>query len=156
VSGPVAGMNAAAIGAGPAAAGVLGTSQSQQLGDNAVSVNQSSTAKSGDSVAGSQVTGSVGGNATVPKQKRSIRAVALSGPAVVSNVAVVNAGPKAGTLGSTAQVGQFGDNSVTAIQKSEAVTGDAVAGSQVTGAVGSGATVQNSNSSFGGLAITGP
>src|SRR5437899_3246983 len=61
-SGPVAGGNGAVIGAGPTSTTIGGNSQSQQLGDNSVAVNQSSKAKSGDAVAGSQVAGVVGGS----------------------------------------------------------------------------------------------
>jgi len=155
-SGPVVGANNAAIGAGPAAGSVLGTSQSQQLGDNTVTVNQSSTAKSGDAVAGSQVTGVVGGSSTVMNSNSSIGAVALSGPVASVNNAVVAAGPKAGSILGSAQTGQVGDNNVNVHQRSDAESGDAVAGSQVTGIVGSGAIVSNMNASRFNAAVSGP
>lgn len=158
VSGPAAGVNGAVLTAGPAAAGIGSSSQSQQFGDNSVTAHQSSTAKSGDAVAGSQVNGVVGGGHNVVQNSNSsLGAVALSGPAVVSNVAVANAGPRANSLGilGNAQSGQVGDNHMIVHQESEAISGDAVAGSQVTGIVGGDAIVANQNSSLGSLAVSG-
>jgi hypothetical protein len=153
-SGPAAGGNAAVLGAGPAAGAALGSSQSQQMGDNSVIVNQSSSAKSGDAVAGSQVTGVVGGG-TVMNSNSSFGSAAVSGPAIASNVAVANAGPLTGSLGGFASTSQAGGNSVIVNQESKAMSGDALAGSQTTGAVGGGATIMNSNSSFGNFAASG-
>lgn len=154
-SGEVVGANAAVIGAGPSAAAGSGSSQSQQNGDNTVVVRQTSTAKSGDAVAGSQVTGVVGGNATVQNQNSSDGAVAVSGAATASNTAAVSAGPSATAVDGSAQAGQSGDNDVFVTQEAEALTGDSVAGSQVTGAVGDAITVQNQNSSDDATSISG-
>jgi hypothetical protein len=128
--------NQAEVSAGPSSSN---GGSSQQVGNNSTTVNQNAQAKSGDAVAGSQVTGVVGGGATVQNTNNSSGATAVSGEATASNAAVVNAGPQAGN-GGTAQ--QVGNNNVEVNQSSSATSGTAAAGTQVTGVVGSGATVR--------------
>lgn len=155
-SSSAAASNGATVNSGPAATGATGGTSSQ-IGDNSVRVNQSSNAKSGDAVAGSQVTGVVGGNATVQNVNNSTGATATSGDAVASNTATVNAGPSATATGTgNANAQQIGDNTVRVDQESVAESGDSVAGSQVTGIVGDGdSVVQNTNNSTDATALSG-
>jgi hypothetical protein len=157
-SGPAISTNVAATNAGPTAGSILGTAQAQQLGSNNVLLNQNSNAKSGDALAGSQVTGVVGGGpSTVMNSNNAIGAVSLSGPAISTNVGLANAGPSAGALLGAANVSQAGNNNVVVNQGSHAVSGDALAGSQVSGVVGGvDPIVMNQNSSIGTLALSGP
>jgi len=150
-SADVTASSSATVNAGPSANG--GSGQSSQIGNNNVTVNQKTSAKSGDAVAGSQVTGVVGGNATVQNQNSSSGAVATSGDVTVVNSATVNAGPSA----SGSQASQIGDNSVRVNQETVVESGSAVAGSQVTGIVGGSgdAVVQGQNSSTGADALSG-
>lgn len=154
VSGNADGANTAAVGAGPAATSG-GTSMSQQNGNNSVTVRQTSTAKSGDAVAGSQVTGVVGGDATIQNQNSSSGSTAISGNATASNTAVVNAGPTSSSTAGAAQSAQQGDNAVRVLQDADAQSGDSVAGSQVTGAVGDAITVQGQNHSEDAFSFSG-
>lgn len=157
-SGPAIGVNVAASNAGPQANALLGFAQTSQIGNNTSVTNQNSTVKSGDAVAGSQVTGVVGGGPTVVQnQNSSLGALALSGPAIGGNVAVSNTGPSANALLGAASAQQFGNNTSVVNQTNVTKSGDALAGSQVTGVVGGfGTVVQNSNSSIASFAFTGP
>src|SRR5207247_1072340 len=94
-----------------------------------------------------------GGDVTVSNQNDADAPIALSGDATTTNAAVVAAGPSATALAlifdAEAQASQTGDNDVHVVQATEATTGDAVAGSQVTGVVANGGdvVVQNQNHS---------
>jgi hypothetical protein len=144
-----------------------GEAQSSQIGDNLVSLDQSLAASTGDAVAGSQVTGSVTGadsEVTVQNQNFGEAALATSGDVVfetAANVAGLEAGPVAlsDSEDGTAQASQNGDNAMDVVQTLDISTGDAVAGSQVTGAVagpGSDVTVQNQNvATLGTVATSG-
>ena len=155
-TGTVGGSNTAAFNGGPSASGGTGAS-AQQLGSNTGTVSQSGTAKSGDPVAGSQVTGVVGSNATIQNQNSATAPSAVSGDVAMANTAAVVLGPSATTDAGAAQAAQIGDNRADVTQSFTAQTGDAVAGSQVTGIVGGGEhTVQNQNSVDGaGTALSG-
>jgi hypothetical protein len=146
----VTGINQSNFNGGPAANGTV-TGSAQQLGSNRGTVSQSAEAKSGDPVAGGQVTGAVAGNVTVQNQNTAIGSIAVSGGAVALNVNQGTVGPSATAVG-PAYVSQVGDNLISVAlgliaQAIEAPTdvalprtvgarfGDASAGSQVTGAV---------------------
>jgi len=156
-SGASTATNTAVINVGPAAASTTGTAMASQIGDNSVSVSQNAVAKSGDAVVGSQITGIVGGgDATVQNQNSSEDGVAVSGDADAFNDLVLNVGPTALSDGATAMAAQEGDNDVVITQSTEAVSGDAVVNSQVTGIVGGGdSTTQGQNSATGGTAASG-
>lgn len=142
--GSASGSNSADFNSGPSASG-SSSSNSQQLGNNTTTVRQSGSAKSGDSVAGGQVTGIVGGNATVQNQNNASGGFASTGNASLTNSVTGNAGPSATSDGSS-QVSQIGSNVLDIDQSGSAYSGDAVQGSQVTGIVGGGEhTVQNQN-----------
>jgi len=155
-TGPVVGTNLNTFGGGPTAVAAGGAS-SQQLGNNSAKVAQSSKAKTGDPVAGGQITGVVGDNATVQNSNSALGVAAVSGPAVVANVTAGNVGPTAASLG-PAQTAQTGSNSLEVSQNSSTETGDAVAGGQVTGIVGDGEhAVQMQNSCIiGCVALSSP
>lgn len=121
---------------GPQAGSTFGNAQAQQNGNNTTTVNQSSKAKSGDAVAGSQVTGSAGGgNKNVMNQNNSLNANATSGPAVAVNASYASSGPSAGSLFGTAQTTQNGSNATLVNASADATSGDAISGSQVTGLI---------------------
>ncbi len=159
ISGNAFAENFSAVLAGPAAFSVTGTAQSSQVGDNDVLVDQEAVSTSGDAVAGSQVTGLVSaqrGHLTVQNQQSSEDPVAISGNADSVNDVLVIAGPEAFTDGAIAQATQNGDNDVTVVQTAEATSGDAVAGSQITGSVGgSDVTVQGQNVADAPFAFSG-
>jgi hypothetical protein len=153
-TGGTVGVNQSNFNGGPAANGVV-TGSAQQLGSNRGTVSQSAEAKSGDPVAGGQVTGAVADNVTVQNQNTAIGSIAVSGGAVALNVNQGTVGPSATAVG-PAQVSQVGNNSADIAQSTVVETGDAVAGSQVTGIVGRGEhTIQNSNTSLLGIAVSG-
>jgi hypothetical protein len=136
--------------------------QAAQVGDNDAVLSQSATAASGDSLFGAQVTGIVGGSATVQNSNATSSGAeqlpAQSGDAEASNLAVLASGPSAVSVGSNAQSMQTGDNAADGSQDASVSTGDAVSGGQVTGAVGdSGSffTVQNQQASEGDEAVSG-
>jgi hypothetical protein len=135
---------------GPRAITDTGTAQASQFGGNEADITQSAIAESGDAVAGSQVTGIVGGGEHVVQNSNNafcdLDPCAFSGDADASNTADVSVGPFAET-DDTAQVSQTGDNDAVLSQSSLATSGDSLFGSQVTGVVGGSATVQNQNSS---------
>jgi len=144
-TGNVDGTNTSTFSGGPTATGGTGAS-AQQLGHNSATVHQSGSAKTGDPVAGAQVTGAVADNVTVQNSNAAIDPSATSGTATFENFADVTAGPVATTDDGVAQASQFGDNSTEIAQAGIAESGDAVGGSQVTGIVGDGIhTVQNQN-----------
>lgn len=152
--------NVAVVNAGPSASSSGGPAQASQIGSNHVVVDQTGVAKSGDAVVNSQITGIVGGgNNTVQNQNSGIGGLAISGDADVSNTAFVNVGPFAGTSlvsPTAAQASQIGNNEAVISQSAEAITGDAIVNSQVTGIVGGwDSTVQGQNNAFGGLATSG-
>jgi len=149
-----------------------GDAQAQQIGDNNAVVEQKTTVKSGDSVAGSQVTGVVGGSPVIQNQNSSDGATATSGDVTAVSTASVNVGPSAvvaapapapvnnvgiasSHTGSDAQAQQIGDNNVVVEQETNISSGDCVAGSQVTGVVGGSPVIQNQNSSDGATCTTG-
>lgn len=118
--------------AGPEANG--GGAAVHQDGDNEAEVEQSSQSKSGAAVAGSQVTGVAGdGDVTINNKNSSKNDKATSGNANALNFGFALAGPEASGPG--AWVFQSGDNEVLLDQDASAETGDAIAGSQVTGVV---------------------
>jgi len=135
-TGPVIGANVNGFGGGPTAVAAGGAS-SQQLGSNRAKVAQTGTAKTGDPVAGGQVTGVVGDNATVQNSNSALGVAAGSGPALMANVNAGRVGPAAASIGPS-QTAQTGSNSLDLSQTGVAETGDAVAGGQVTGIVGDG------------------
>jgi len=153
-TGGTTGVNQSNFNGGPSANGQV-TASTQQLGSNRGTVSQSGTAKSGDPVAGGQVTGAVADNVTVQNQNTAIGSFAVSGAATLVNVNTGTVGPSATAVGPT-QVSQVGNNSADIAQSTVVETGDAVAGSQVTGIVGGGEhTIQNSNTSLLGIAVSG-
>lgn len=122
-----------------------GNGNRMQHGSNSTTVRQSGSAQAGDSVAGSQVTGVNGPNATISNVNNSENARATVGNATVNNTVDALLGPSASLLGD-ANVFQSGDNNLVIEQGGRATTGDAVANSQVTGIVGGGDhTVLNTN-----------
>lgn len=96
-----------------------------------------------------------GADTVVQNQNSSSGAEATSGDAEASNEAEVQTGPRAQSSSGPAQSSQIGNNSARVRQDSQARSGDAAAGSQVTGARGGSGTVQNQNSSTGSVATTG-
>lgn len=156
ISAPASSTNALQFNAGPSANGVGAPAQASQQGDNVASERQRSEARSGDASAGSQVHGVVGGGHTVQNQNSSVGAVAVSAPAVSVNVTAANVGPQANGLGAPASASQIGGNRYDGTHLAIAESGDAVAGSQVTGIVGIGAhTVQNQNNALNPVALSG-
>lgn len=154
-TGAALGGNASNFAGGPTAAAAGGAS-SQQLGNNTAKVSQTGTAKTGDPVAGGQVTGVVGDNATVQNSNSAIGVAAVSGPAAVVNANGGKVGPTAVSLGPS-QTAQSGSNSLDLSQSGTTSTGDAVAGGQVTGIVGGGThMVQNQNNCLGCVALSAP
>jgi hypothetical protein len=152
VSGAVVSVNAAFVNAGPQAAG----GQASQIGNNDAVLVQASDVRSGDAIAGGQVTGLVGGGGTVQNSNFAAFPVAVSGPAIALNIAASGAGPSSG--GGLAQTSQFGSNTVLADQQANVRSGDAVAGSQVTGMVSSqlgSLAVQNQQASIAPIAVSG-
>lgn len=157
-SGNATATNTASLGVGPVASSDTGPAQASQIGNNNVSISQSSVAKSGDAVVGSQITGIVGGgNATVQNQNSSEGGEAFTGNAVAGNlIDGLSVGPAAFAGDANASASQLGDNNVDIAQAAEAITGDAVVNSQVTGIVGANdAVVQGQNSADGGDATSG-
>lgn len=153
-TGTATGSNANGFAAGPSAA-AGGTANSQQLGSNSATVDQSGSGKSGDPVAGGQVTGAVG-NAKVQNQNSASGNTAISGDVLVTNDAAAALGPNATSATSTAQASQVGHNDLTVRQAVTSSTGDAVAGSQITGiADANEALVQNQNSAADNVAFSG-
>jgi hypothetical protein len=137
-SGDASASNTAVVNSGPSAnSSGVGDANAQQIGDNDTHVEQRSSSRSGDAVAGSQVTGSAGGHGgTVQNQNNSSGDTAISGNSFVANVAVLLSGPQANASGagnSSAQ--QNGSNHAELVQDAVSTSGDAVAGSQVTGIV---------------------
>lgn len=133
-SGDATAGNTAVYQSGPQANSGAGDAQASQIGDNNSSVHQNSSAKSGDAAAGSQITG-VSGGGTVQNQNTSSGDIATSGNANAFNVAVVAMGPVANSGLGNAQASQNGSNNTELVQDAVSTSGDAVAGSQVTGIV---------------------
>jgi hypothetical protein len=162
-SGPALGANRQAFAQAPVAVAVL-SAQAQQRGRNTARVRQTSAGKTGDVVAGSQVTG-VTGDAKVMNSNNASLVLGVSGLTAVSNGALVQVGPLAVALSiaaggasfGSARASQMGDNSMDVGQEVTGETGDALAASQVTGIVDAeDATISHTNSGFINLAITGP
>jgi hypothetical protein len=146
--------------AGPSADTGDDTAQASQVGDNAVSIDQAADLSTGDAVAGSQVTGAVtSGNVTAQNQNSSTDDEAETGDIDaddVNEIDDVNVGPVADSDGAVATAAQTGDNDASLSQDATLHSGDAVAGAQVLGIVGSDdVTVQNSNTSDGSEAESG-
>lgn len=124
-------------------AGAVANAQVEQEGDNEGDAAQDATVRTGDGAAGAQITGLVvsGGEARVEKTNASEDSRSTSGDASSTVTATAAVGPSgaAGLIGSAAV--QDGDNELDLSQVTETLTGDAVAGSQVTGAVVSGGTL---------------
>jgi hypothetical protein len=158
-SGDSTATNSADLRVGPSASSIADNAQASQIGSNSVSVSQASVARTGDAVVNSQITGIVGGgNSTVQNQNSSSGGTATSGDALSGNTLDVAVGPDADSIAGDALASQLGDNEVVISQSAEAVTGDAVLGSQVTGIVGGwDSTVQGQNSfdGFGAFATSG-
>src|SRR5262249_19011556 len=111
--------------------------------------------KSGDALAGAQITGGVGGDITISGTNFSTGTLAVSGPVLNGNFSATHGGPL-GVAGLSGSASQFGDNDASLDQTVNAETGDAVSGGQVAGAVADGdATVFLSNSSSFALGVTG-
>lgn len=112
--------------------------QVSQEGDNEGDSDQDGEAASGDAASGSQITGIVvedGGRATVRASNTSRDSEATSGDADVSSSTTVRTGPVSDGEGTIAQEGE---NTSKASQAATALTGDAISGTQVIGAVVSG------------------
>jgi len=162
ISGNATATNTAVAAAGPSATTPDGAALAGQLGDNRVDATQSATAISGDALAGAQVIGvQVGGSAgevNVMATNASDGAFAQSGDALATNFVDAAAGPSAVGLGFAAS-SQVGDNTVLLDQTAVALSGRAVAGSQVVGVtVGTGTgqvSVQPQNASDDAQAISG-
>lgn len=155
ISGDVSSSNTLTFSGGATStAGGGGPAQSSLNGDTSGSVNQGAKASSADAAAGSQVTGCVGG-CKVQAQNSSDGDTAISGNADASNTAAITLGPNASSTGAPAQSSQTGDDVLRLVQWTVAASGDAVAGSQVTGVVGDGATIQSQNASEDALAVSG-
>ncbi len=134
------------------------TASTSQIGDNDAVITQSAAGDTGDAVAQSQVTGIVGGSATVQNQNSSEFGTAESGDVEAENEVFAVLGPTSTSFFGTASSAQTGDNSVDLAQQVEGNTGDALAGAQVTGAVGDQAgflTVQNQQASEDDFAQSG-
>lgn len=138
--------------------------QTSQVGDNELNFVQDATASGGDAVAGSQVTGIVGGGEHTLQATNNAEctpSVGLDTPDTVCALSgnftetdannfinfEVGAQAVAGGQAVGADVGQIGDNNVTGAAVSDAHSGDALFGSQVSGLVGGSATVQVNNTS---------
>lgn len=163
VSGPADASNFASITLGPVATSTGGPAQASQEGDDTLSLEQLAAAASGDAVAGSQIVGVVGFG-SVQGQNSSEGSFAESGAACASfvcqggNDLFAQLGPTAFSDDefATAQSGQIGDNDAVLTQAARANSGDAVAGSQVTGIVGRGdSEVQQQNHSEDAFAFSG-
>jgi hypothetical protein len=155
-SGDSTATNSADLRVGPSASSIADNAQASQIGSNSVSVSQASVARTGDAVVNSQITGIVGGgDSTVQNQNSSSGGTATSGDAISNNTLDVAVGPDADSIAGDALASQLGDNEVVISQSAEAVTGDAVVGSQITGAVGGDVTIQGQNSSEDGFAESG-
>jgi hypothetical protein len=156
-SGNSAATNSARLGVGPSATSFSDNAQASQIGSNSVSVSQSALAKTGDAVVNSQITGIVGGgDATVQNQNDGEGGVAFTGDALSSNTLEVGVGPFADSIADDALASQIGDNETVISQSAEAITGDAVVNSQVTGIVGGDdSVVQGQNSAEDGVAFSG-
>lgn len=152
-SGETTGVNESAFTGGPTALADT-SSQATQNGRNTGTAKQSGKAKSGDSVAGGQVTGAVADDVTVQNQNTAVDPLSETGVSELENFAEFTLGP----LASGSSASQLGDNVLDIIQEADASTGDAVAGSQVTGIVGEGehtVQVQNSIDCGGDCALSG-
>lgn len=145
-----------------------GLAQTSQVGDNELVFDQDAVASGGDAVSGSQVTGIVGGGEHTLQANNTADctpALGTGGPnticassagipglddrTVASNTAQFDVGALAAAVGQAtgADAGQIGDNQVTGAAISDASSGDALFGSQVSGLVGGSATVQANNNS---------
>lgn len=161
--------NTATLVAGPfASAGVvtaplLANARASQFGDDKVALSQEAASASGDSIAGSQVTGAVNGNGgttDIQVSNQAIFALGISGAIPVPNVATVTVGATARSASAflldTASAQQTGDSSADIGQTVEATTGDALGGAQVVGVVGgSERSVQPQNSALLVLGLSG-
>lgn len=156
-SGNSTATNSARLGVGPAAFSVNDNAQASQIGSNSASVSQLAVAKTGDAVVNSQITGIVGGgDATVQNQNSGEGGVAFTGDALSNNTLEVGVGPFAESLADDALASQIGDNETVISQSAEAITGDAVVNSQVTGVVaGDNSVVQGQNTADDGIAFSG-
>jgi hypothetical protein len=129
-----------------------------QEGDNEGTSTQAGTSNSGDAGAGSQITGIVsepGSTTSVSKTNESEDSESTSGDSTVASTQSVDVGPRGtaeqecpgnpagasleGPIG--ACIVQDGDNTVDAAQTTAGASGDALAGTQVTGIVNGGDTV---------------
>jgi hypothetical protein len=157
VSGDSTATNTSRLGVGPSATSGGDNAQASQIGSNSVSVSQSAVAKTGDAVVNSQITGIVGGgDATVQNQNDGEGGVATTGDALSSNTLEVGVGPFADSSTDDALASQIGDNETVISQSAEAITGDAVVNSQVTGVVaGDDSVIQGQNTGDDGFAESG-
>lgn len=153
-------VNAGDIAAGPvtvAVGGFLlggpGTANAQQIGSNFADLAQAARAQTGDAVAGSQVSGAVGGTPVAQYSNSADSIGATSGDVeLVSNDSEIRTGPLAVGLGGpllgsdgTAASEQVGDNLASSTQVANAQTGDAVSGSQISGTVDGSPELQGTN-----------
>ncbi len=146
--------------AGPFALAIFEAATASQVGDNELLADQVAALASGDAVAGAQITGAIGGDVTVQNQNTSDNALALSGFVLFGGTGNVNANSVAGPFAigvfDEASASQIGDNTLATGQSADLASGDAVAGSQVTGVIaGSSVLVQNQNDSVDDFAFTG-
>ena len=116
-------------------------SNAAQTGNNDITVAETADGKTGDALAGSQVTGDVGhSDVTVQNQNRANLPVTFTGSVSLANGESNVVGPIA--IGAvTSNASQIGDNAVAATQGLVTASGDSVAGAQVTGVVAAGSTV---------------
>lgn len=143
-------------GAGPIAISDGGTDVSASLiGDADAVFTQSAAATSGDATNGSQTTDVSRG--TVQNDNFALNGEATSGPAAAINIGSANVGPSAASS-TSASASQVGDASGTLDMSATASSGNAVTGSQTTGATGDSVgalTVQNRSASEDDTAVTG-
>lgn len=153
-SAPSIGVNASAFRTAPTAIAAV-SAGAQQLGSNRARVRQNAELRTGDSVAGSQVTGSVG-DATVQESNSTVLALSFSGPIAAANIVVGGTGPLAVSVLAGSQASQFGDNDTDVSQTVDGQSGDALAESQVTGLVVSDVgRISNMNSGILGASVSG-
>jgi hypothetical protein len=157
VSGPTVTTNGGFANAGPTSVSVGSSSSASQFGGASGSLDQVSTGGSGDAFSGSQTTesvGDLGGIFTVLNRSASEDDVAVTGLAAAGNLSVANGGPVAVGLLAPANARLAGNAGFDVQDEANAVSGDALAGSQSTEALGG--VVANDNRSRLGIAVSGP
>jgi hypothetical protein len=125
--------------------------QVEKTGDNRARIVQRGSVRSGNAIAGSQITGLVqsGGRTRITKTNVSKDSKAVSGQASVDSIF-------GWTPGAVAEALQLGDSTLGVRQRLDATSGDAIAGSQLTGLAVSGiADITEVNTAEDAEAISG-